>query len=157
MAKWRDVKKNRESLKKDNNSTLEDNSSSASLGARFKAFLLDSFLITTPITYVVMYLILGGGEEFSQNRLLGWGLILGVSGFIITFLWYVKKQTPGMKAYDLKIVNDKDERISYIQALIRFFTTFFAICSFFLMFTAFFNKDKKTFQDLISRTLIIKE
>ncbi len=62
-----------------------------------------------------------------------------------------------MKAYSLKIVNSKKERITFIQAIIRYLATLFAIGSFFLMFIPFFNKDKKTFQDLISNTIIIDE
>ena len=161
MAKWRDVKQNRAKTTKkveDSKGVQEENKSScASLPSRFKAFLTDSFLITTPITYIVMYLILGGGLGFSENRSLGWGLILGLTALIIVFFWYVKFQTPGMKAYQLKIVNEKNERISFVQAIIRYIATFFAIASFFLMFTPFFNKDKKTFQDLISKTTIIDE
>ena len=70
----------------------------------------------------------------------------------------MKYQTPGMKAYGLKIIKASDkERISLGQALIRYLATLFAMASFFLMFLPFFNKDKKTFQDLISNTIIINE
>lgn len=155
MAKWRDVKQKRvqnkeffETIKK---TTL------ASLPSRFKSFLTDSFLITTPITYIVMYLILGGGTAFADNRVFGWCLILGVTAFIIVFFWYVKFQTPGMKAYSLKIVNINHQRISFLQAFVRFLATLFAMISFFLLFVPFFNKDKKTFQDIISNTVIINE
>ncbi len=155
MSRWREVKhkKNKNTSKKiDKQEVLF-----TSLSSRFKAFLTDSFLISTPITYIVMYLILGGGKDFAQHRILGWSLILGVSALIITFFWYVKKQTPGMKAYELKIVNNKNERISYIQSFIRYIATFFAICSIFLTFVPFFRKDKKTFQDIISQTNIIDD
>jgi capsule polysaccharide export protein KpsE/RkpR len=59
MAKWRDVKQNRnqkktiESIK---NSSKDD---LASIPSRLKAFLTDTFLITTPIFYIVIYLIMG--------------------------------------------------------------------------------------------------
>lgn len=155
MAKWRDVKQKRvqnkeffETIKK---TTL------ASLPSRFKSFLTDSFLITTPITYIVMYLILGGGTAFADNRVFGWCLILGVTAFIIVFFWYVKFQTPGMKAYSLKIVNINHQRISFLQAFARFLATLFAMISLFLLFVPFFNKEKKTFQDIISNTIIINE
>jgi len=159
MPKWRDVKQNRATINKEASIKQEEanTSSCASLPSRFKAFLTDSFLITTPIIYIVMYLILGGGTEFSENRALGWGIILALSSLIIVFFWSVKFQTPGMKAYSLKIVNSKKERITFIQAIIRYLATLFAMGSFFLMFIPFFNKDKKTFQDLISNTIIIDE
>lgn len=157
MPKWRDVKQNRGTSKKQAPKKQEQKSSCASLSSRFKAFLTDSFLITTPITYIVMYLVLGGGTEFSENRTFGWGLILGITLLIITFFWSVKFQTPGMKAYDLKIVNQNKERISFIQAIIRYLATLFAMASFFLIFIPYFNKDRKTFQDIISNTIIVDE
>ncbi len=158
MSRWRDVKQ-----KKQTNNRIEDNSSKpisnpcASLPARFKAFLTDSFLITTPITYIIIYLVLGGGEEFAQQKLLGWGLILGISGLIISFFWYVKFQTPGMKAYQVKLVNTQKQRVSFVQAIIRFFATLISIISLFLLFMPYFHKEKKTFQDLVSQTMVIDD
>lgn len=158
MAKWRDVKQNRvkkEEPKVENTKVSE--SSCASLGARMKAFLTDSFLITTPILYIVIYLVMGSGEDFAQNRIFGWSLIIGVHAIIIILFWLIKMQTPGLKAYDLRLVNQKHEKISYLQAVVRYAATLFAIVSIFLMFIPFFNKDKKTFQDLISNTIIIDD
>lgn len=158
MAKWRDVKQSRIQNEKSFESNVKSKKNDlASLPSRFKAFLTDSFLITTPITYIVMYLILGGGTAFADNRVFGWSLILGSTALIITFFWYVKFQTPGMKAYSLKIVNNDFNRISFFQAIIRYFATIFAMISFFLLFVPFFNKEKKTFQDIISKTVIINE
>jgi len=160
MAKWRDVKQKKINDKKvDHMKTQESiQPSCASLPKRLKAFLTDSFLITTPITYIVMYLILGGGTEFAENRTTGWTIILSISAFVIIFFWYVKYQTPGMKAYGVKIVSAiSKDRISFPQALIRYIATLFSIISIFLMFIPFFNKDKKTFQDIISKTIIINE
>ena len=158
MAKWRDVKQKKVNDKKVNNTQEITQSPCASLPNRFKAFLTDSFLITTPITYIVMYLILGGGTEFAENRTIGWSIILGVSALVIIFFWYVKYQTPGMKAYGVKIVSTvSKDRISFTQAIIRYIATLFAMTSIFLMFIPFFNKDKKTFQDIISNTIIINE
>ena len=158
MAKWRDVKQSRIQNEKSFESNVKSKKNDlASLPSRFKAFLTDSFLITTPITYIVMYLILGGGTAFADNRVFGWSLILGSTAFIITFFWYVKFQTPGMKAYSLKIVNNDFNRISFFQAIIRYFATIFAMISFFLLFVPFFNKEKKTFQDIISKSVIFNE
>lgn len=158
MAKWRDVKQQKVNNKVNQKETQEVQSPCASLPKRLKAFLTDSFLITTPITYIIMYLILGGGTEFAENRTMGWSLILSISAFIIIFFWYVKFQTPGMKAYGVKIVSAlSKDRISFTQAIIRYLATLFSMVSIFLMFLPFFNKDKKTFQDIISNTIIINE
>ena len=159
MAKWRDVKQNRiqeekiiEPIKKSSKNDL------ASLPSRLKAFLTDTFLITTPILYIVIYLVMGSGEEFSQNRSLGWGIIFTVHALIILIFWLKNGQTPGLKAYDIKLVDNlTKQRVSVIQVLVRYLTTLFAVVSIFLLFVPFFNKDKKTFQDILSNTIIIND
>ena len=159
MAKWRDVKQNRGLEEKSNNSKIKSPKSDlASLPSRLKAFLLDTFLITTPILYIVIYLIMGSGEEFSQNRAMGWGIIFFVHSMIILILWLKNGQTPGLKAYDIKLVDNlTKQRVSVIQVLVRYITTLFAVVSIFLLFIPFFNKDKKTFQDILSNTIIIND
>ena len=159
MAKWRDVKQNRGLEEKSNNSKIKSPKSDlASLPSRLKAFLLDTFLITTPILYIVIYLIMGSGEEFSQNRSLGWGIIFAVHASIILIFWLKNGQTPGLKAYDIKLVDSITKgRVSVAQVLIRYIATLFAVVSIFLLLYPFFNKDKKTFQDLFSNTTIIND
>lgn len=156
MSRWRDVK-HKKNVKKDIQDENSFDTFSASLSSRFKAFLTDSFLISTPIVYIVIYLIMGSGDDFAKDRLLGWSLILGSSLLIFVFFWYVKCQTPGMKAYSLKIVNLQKNRISFIQSVIRYIMTLIAICSIFLLLIPFFNKNRRTFQDIISNTFIINE
>jgi len=159
MARWRDTKQNKSSSKK-TTSIKEENIQieSSPLSVRLRAFLTDTFLITTPILYIVIYLIMGSGEAFSEDRIKGWSIIFVVHLILIIFFWFVKSQTPGLKAYDLKIVDTLSKgRISLLQSLVRYTATLFAVVSFFLLFLPFFRKDKKTFQDLISRTIIVHE
>ena len=159
MAKWRDVKQNRVQEEKSNglkNKFSKDNL--ASLPSRLKAFLTDTFLITTPIFYIVIYLIMGSGEEFAQNRIMGWGIIFSVHAAIILIFWLKNGQTPGLKAYDIKLVdNMTKQRVSVIQVIVRYLTTLIAVVSIFLLFIPFFNTDKKTFQDILSNTIIIND
>ncbi|WP_121628393.1 RDD family protein [Poseidonibacter antarcticus] len=158
MARWRDTKhnKNKEKSPISKEETIQVESSSIS--SRLRAFLTDTFLITTPILYIVIYLIMGSGEAFSQNRTKGWLIILFVHLLLIIFFWFVKNQTPGLKAYRLKIVDAvSKKRISLVQSLIRYAATLFAVVSFFLIFLPFIRKDKKTFQDLLSNTIIVHE
>ncbi len=159
MARWRDTKQNKSNPKEDT-SIKEKNIQieSSPLSTRLRAFLTDTFLITTPILYIVIYLIMGSGEAFSEDKIKGWSIILIVHLLLIIFFWFVKSQTPGLKAYQLKIVDTLSKgRISFIQSLIRYVATLFAVVSFFLIFLPFIRKDKKTFQDLISNTIIVPE
>ncbi|NQY53953.1 MAG: RDD family protein [Campylobacteraceae bacterium] len=129
-----------------------------SISSRFKSFLLDSFLLTTPIVYVVMYLIMGDGATFAENRGTGWLIILFFHMPLILILWKVKKQTPGLRAYDLILVDNKSgNNISFLQAFLRYLITTLSIISFFLLFVAFFRKDKKTIQDILTNTKIINQ
>lgn len=157
MAKWRDIKQNRVEDKISKNETsFEKTEEISSIPSRLKAFLTDTFLITTPIFYIVIYLIMGSGEEFSQNRGLGWSIIFATHSLIIFIFWLKNGQTPGLKAYELKLVDAKTKsRVSVVQVLIRYITTFFSLISIFLMFVPFFRKDKKTIQDIFSNTVII--
>ncbi len=159
MSKWRDVKQNRVQNKVVNDSKVKSPKSDlASLGLRLKAFLTDTFLITTPILYIVIYLIMGSGEDFAQNRSLGWGIIFAVHASIILIFWLKNGQTPGLRAYEIKLVDSiTKQRVSVIQVLIRYVTTLFAVVSIFLLFLPFFNKDKKTIQDIFSNTIIIDD
>ena len=159
MSKWRDVKQNRVQNKVVNDSKVKSPKSDlASLGLRLKAFLTDTFLITTPILYIVIYLIMGSGEDFAQNRSLGWGIIFAVHASIILIFWLKNGQTPGLRAYEIKLVDSiTKQRVSVIQVLIRYVTTLFAVVSIFVLFLPFFNKDKKTIQDIFSNTIIIND
>ena len=157
MSKWRDVKQNRVE-KNIPKKVLHSSLNFVSIAKRFKAFLTDTFLITTPILYIVIYLIMGSGQEFSENRSLGWGIIFAVHFIIIAIFWLKNGQTPGLKAYDLKLVDGKTgNRVSVLQAIIRYSATLFSIISIFFIFTPFVNKEKKTFQDIVSNTKIIEQ
>lgn len=159
MAKWRDVKQNRVTQDNKNNSTSALSSSiDSSLASRLKAFLTDTFLITTPILYIVIYLIMGSGEGFAQNRPLGWSIIFVIHFIIIAIFWLKKGQTPGLKAYGIRLVDSKTlQRVSVFQVFIRYFATLISIISIFLIFIPYFNKERKTLQDLLSSTKIINE
>jgi len=160
MAKWRDIKQGKkipkkDDLKKEINLSFEP---CASISSRVKAFLTDTFLITTPIFYVIIYFIMGGGDAFAQERVTGWLLILVLHLTVILFFWLSKSQTPGLKAYSLKIINAKTkDKITFTQALIRYMATLFSVISLFLLFVPFFREDKRTFQDLFSNTYIIDQ
>lgn len=146
MAKWRDVKQNRVKFTEDNSKNIL-HSSIVSISKRFRAFLTDLFLITTPILYIVIYLILDGGDSFSQNRTLGWSIILISTFFILAIFWLKNGQTPGLKAYDLKLVDNKTKtRVSILQIFIRYLSTLFSIILVAPLFLFFSIKRKKLFK-----------
>ncbi len=159
MSRWRDIKQGKETTQ--NEVVKPKNTTSslppcAPLGVRFRAFLTDTFLITTPIFYIVIYFVMGGGDSFSQNRIEGWLLIFAIHAIVILFFWLKSGQTPGLKLYEVKLVHTQTkEPIKVAQAIVRYVMTLFAIITFFLLFLPFIRDDKRTFQDLFSNTSII--
>lgn len=158
MSRWRDIKQNKLVQEEQVvNQEPKDEITCAPVLSRIKAFITDTFLITTPIFYVVIYLVMGGGESFSQFRIEGWALILLVHLSIVLAFWLKTGQTPGMKAYDVKVINNKTKgKISILSGIIRYFILLICMISIFGMFTVYFRKDKKTFQDIFSNTSIVE-
>lgn len=158
MSRWRDTKQGKKQKSQVKETPSFNYEPCSSIPSRLKAFLTDSFLITTPIIYIVLYLIMGGGENFSSNLGIGWMIIVIIHAPIILFFWLVKAQTPGPKSYNLKVVHAQSKKdISFTQAVIRYVATLFTIITIFLIFLPFFRKDKRTFQDLFSNSIIIDQ
>ncbi len=152
MSRWRDTKK------KDNSNTKKVKNEclcNVSLLNRFKAFTTDAFMILMPLMYLVFYVILGSGEEFSHNRVLGWIYIFIPHFIIMISFWYFKGQTPGLKAYEISIVNSlTGQRPSIFSLIVRYFVTTISIILLFPFVVPFFNKNRQTLHDIISNTCI---
>ena len=158
MSRWRDVKKGKVEDKKIK--TPKSNKEklilkNASLMLRFKAFLTDTFMLTMPLMYIVTYLVMGSLQDFSSQKALGWFYIMLPHFLLVTSLWYFKRQTPGMKAYDLYIVDSvTGQKPSTISIINRYIFTTLSIVFIFTMLIPFFNKSRRTLQDFISSTII---
>lgn len=162
MSRWRDAKKGKTGFKekdlKEKNTSIVGDINFASIPARIKAFITDTFLITTPIFYITIYLIMGSGDIFSHNKAYGWIIIFSAHFIAVMSFWLKKGQTPGLKAYEGKIVDCKSKKkISILQAFVRYMMTLLTILSFIGIFLPFLRKDKKTLQDLLSNTCVIVE
>jgi len=122
---------------------------------RFKAFVTDTFMIMMPLMYISFYVLLGSREDFAQHMALGWSYIM-LPHFVVTILfWYFKAQTPGLRAYELAIVDsytgDKPTIVSLIN---RYIFTTLSMVFILPMFVPYFNKKRKTLQDILSGTCI---
>jgi len=123
---------------------------------RLKALIVDTFMITMPILYVVIYLVMGDREGFKEHMGQGWLIILVVHMTITIAFWKLKTQTPGMKAYDLYLVDQQtDVQHSIIKLIVRYVMLQVSILSFFGIFLPLIIKNKKGLHDLISGTCII--
>jgi len=157
MARWRDTKKGKITKK-----TTEDKqehevvlNQSCSPLFRIKAFITDMFMIMMPIMYVTTYLILDGKDSFQGSEMARW-ITMGLYGLIVIIFWVKKGQTPGFRAYDIILVNDKDKKtLGVVTATLRYFMFIVSAISILGVLLPFFRKDKKTFQDLVMHTSVI--
>lgn len=155
MARWREIKKGQ-------TKTIHNQQEKKVFGLctspihRIKAFITDMFLIMMPIMYITTYLIMDGKDSFQGSEMARW-LTMIVYGAIIVAFWVKKGQTPGFKAYDLKLIDDKTQQtLGVWKASLRYFLFLVSAVSIVGFLLPFFRKDKKTFQDLVMQTSVIR-
>jgi len=157
MSRWRDIKQGNTQKKIVDTKPCDNSLKSAPIVQRIKAFVVDMFMIMMPIMYVTTYLILDGKEDFQTNNEAKWLTSL-VFGIVIILFWIIKGQTPGYKAYSLKLLDDKTKgKISLPKAIFRYLIFLISATTILLAFIPFFRKDRKTFQDLLSRSTVVEE
>lgn len=125
----------------------------APFSKRFKAFVVDSFMLLMPILYIVFYLIYGSREGFSAHMIQGWLLIL-ISYGVMTLLFLKKSgQTPGYKAYELTLIDLKtQQKASFAQLLTRYFLLLMTAITLIGLFLPLLRKDKLSLYDIGSHT-----
>lgn len=160
MARWREIKKGNgtphsESKSKKAQKEKKATECNSLLMPRFKAFITDSFMLLIPLMYIVFYFVMGGREEFAQDKLSGWLYIFIPHMIIVISFWYFKGQTPGMKAYEVAIINTQSCTKPY---LFRLFNRYiFMTLSIFLvlpLFIPYLNRRRLTLWDLLSGTCL---
>lgn len=114
-------------------------------------------MITMPILYIIIYLVMGSREGFRDHLAQGWLYIIAIHLSIVVLLWRLKRQTPGMKAYELYLVDpiSPNEKPGWAKCLIRYVMMQTAILSIIGLFIPFLLKSRETLQDLVSGTCII--
>ncbi len=162
--RWRDVKQNRITQKKEKKKSKQELNTFeynyASVGSRIKAFITDSFLLAMPVFYLVIYLVfdgLKGDGGVGSHKLLAWFYILLLLGGIVTTFYVKTGQTPGLKAYDLMVIdNQTGNKPGIVLSILRFLFFNITLLSIFGLFVSVFRKDKRSLHDLLSGTSVIK-
>jgi uncharacterized RDD family membrane protein YckC len=159
VARWRDVKKgetkpsNRDIDTKTKPSLKEGEI--APIPMRIKAFIVDMFMIMMPILYILTYVFLDGKDDYQGSTI---AQMVGTMmyGFAVSIFLYKSGQTPGMKAYEIKVVQqDSDEKLGFIQAFWRYIAFLISGSLVVGLFIAFTRDDKRTFHDIISNSRLI--
>ncbi|MBW6488505.1 RDD family protein [Sulfurimonas sp.] len=127
----------------------------ANYAPRVKAFITDIFMIYAPILYVIAYVLMSGKDDFQSSQAAPLAGVM-LYGLIYAILLSKFGQTPGKKAYEIKVVDDKSgELIGFFRAYLRFFAFLFTATTLFGLFLPFYRKDKKGLHDLICSTLVV--
>jgi len=152
--RWREIKKQKTAVPK---KKAPITVIYAGFAVRLKAFIIDIFMIYTPILYIIAYVIMGGKDAFQASQT---APLAGVLLYALIYATFLSRsgQTPGKKAYGIKVVDAGTfERIPFFKALLRFVTFLFSATIIYGILTPLFRKDKKALHDLISQTAVIYE
>jgi len=148
--RWREAKKAPRQVK-----SKEPLIGSDSIFPRVKSFIIDCFMIYTPILYVMTYFIYGGAEEFRENEEAHiYALLLFLS--IDSLLNGSRKlSTPGKKAYEQSVVDiNSGERLGFFRYLLRgvIFLFFSALLIGFAV--PFYRKDRRGIHDVLTNSVL---
>jgi len=111
-------------------------------------------MLYMPILYIMTYFIMDGKDDFQGSTLaplISWILY----GAIYSLFLYKTGQTPGKKAYDIKVVDKNGEKISFIKAYLRYILFLFSAAIVVGVLIPLFRKDKKALHDLVLGTKLI--
>lgn len=145
-------------LKKTKNKTLQKPKYTyAKFTSRIKAFITDMFMIYAPILYICAYVIMDGKDDFQASQLAPL-LSTALYGLIYALLLSKFGQTPGKKAYELKVVDSKNgEYVGFFRALVRFVAFLFTAATLLGLLLPLYRKDKKALHDILANTLVVVE
>jgi uncharacterized RDD family membrane protein YckC len=101
---------------------------------------------------------MGDRVSFKDNLLQGWLYILIPMALIIVSFYTISGQTPGLKAYNLKIISIKTrQKPTLIQALFRFILFTINFLSIFGLFYPMLTKNRQGIHDILSRTAVVTD
>lgn len=128
----------------------------APLSVRAKVFILDTFMIYTPILYIIVYIFLGDKETFQGDQFYPFvGTIL--YGLILAFLQSVKKMSIGGRAYDVMVVDSTTGKsITFVVAFLRYLLSLISIMTLFGIIIAMTNKKRQTLHDFLCKTVVLQ-
>lgn len=126
---------------------------------RLSAFLLDSFIIVTPIA--MLWGIIFGYHEMKTDNPKPYLLAVEIIAvwLVTSYLISTKAQTPGKKAFGMYVVSVGNfEKISFARASFRFFIWLLCWVSLGIgFFIAFFSERKQTLADKFSGTVVVRD
>ena len=147
-------------LKKQSNKNNQPNKEEQSVKPtyyvyRIKALIVDLFMIYMPIMYIMTYFVLDGKDDLQSSNI---APLIATTLYGIIYAAFLSRtgQTPGKKAYEIKVVDSKTlENIGFLRAFLRFFAFLFTITTLLGLFLPFIRKDKKVLHDMLVSTTVV--
>jgi len=100
--------------------------------------------------------VMDGREDFASHRVLGWVYILIPLLIVQTIFMFKTGQTPGYRAYDIRIIDEKTKKIPSIGVILfRNLSVILSVLTWVGWLMMFFRKDSKTLHDFLSATAIV--
>lgn len=128
-----------------------------SIWRRFGAILYDSFLVLAILIIMSLPLYnfdLQGSESLKITMQIYYYFI---TQYFFVWFWVNNQGTLGMKTWEIKIVSDNEEPLTYKKAVVRFNIAILSFLFFGLGFLiSIFREDRKCLHDFISRTNLVK-
>jgi len=152
--RFRDLKK--QSTK--NNTKIKDdkqNVNYATYPDRIKALITDMFMIYIPIMFIITYAMLNGKDDLQASS---FGPFLATTMYGLVYAMFLAKlgQTPGKKAYTMKVVDYKThESIGFFRAFFRFFAFLITASTLLGLLLPLYRKDNRALHDLIVGTSVV--
>ncbi len=122
---------------------------------RIKAFITDMFMIYVPILYIITYVFMGTKEAFLESDIAPF-IAVSIYGLIYSLLLSKLGQTPGKKAYEIKVVDAKSGKmLSFVKAFCRFVMFLFSSFTLLGLIVILYRKDKKSLHDLVCGSVVL--
>jgi uncharacterized RDD family membrane protein YckC len=124
---------------------------------RLAALIYDLLLLAGVLFAAIALLLwLRGGTGLAPQEPAFRAYLLGVSFFFVGWFWVHGGQTPGMRAWKIRLVDANGGRLGWTRAALRFCAALFSLSLFGLGFLwAFFRRDKRCWHDLLARTTVV--
>ncbi len=154
--RFRKLKK-QSKIKQEQKAELKETVHYATIPDRIKAFITDMFMIYVPILYIITYAIMDGKDEFQASDLAPLIGVLLYGIIYVLFLWK-SGQTPGKRAYTIRVVDAKTyKKITLSQAILRFIGFLFSATILIGLIFPCYRKDKRSRHDLIANAVVVAE
>lgn len=112
----------------------------------------ESLRISTDSSYYSYLSIISSGQNDDLVNFFTWGFMIAYSVFLVTSSY---QGTIGKKLMGIYIATKDGEKLSHIQALLRFIFSIFSVCFFGLgVLMIAFTKEKTALHDLICGTRV---